>query len=292
MSRTVAALEHRWVPASCSARPARCRSRRSAHRSSATPGGVLEEVAAIRRGPSRARGDLRIGYAWSALGRHTTAVQRRWTDAHPGSALEFVQFRTATAGLTDGTVDASVLRRPVSDARVRTALLGVERRYAAVAADDPLARRRTLGLEDFAGRIVAVDSLTGTTSEGLVPRRERRPARARSAASRTGSRSSPPVRPSACRRRPPPPSTAARVWSTGRSGRAAGRGMARLVGGQPTAGPRCAPPAPPCCPQPVSYRPTAVDMPEPHEARAEEAAGTTRPPAVAPASAPPRAPAT
>ena len=61
----------------------------------------------------------------------------------------------------------SVLRRPVSDARVRTAPIGVERRYAAVAADDPLARRRTVGLHDFAGRVVAVDSLTGTTTEEL-----------------------------------------------------------------------------------------------------------------------------
>jgi DNA-binding transcriptional LysR family regulator len=128
---------------------------------------VVEEVAAIRRAAEQGRGDLRIGYAWSALGRHTTAVQRRWSEVHPGSALQFVQSRTATAGLTDGAVDVSVLRRPVSDARVRTAPIGVERRYAAVAADDPLARRRTVGLDDFAGRVVAVDSLTGTTSEDL-----------------------------------------------------------------------------------------------------------------------------
>src|SRR5687768_6281174 len=128
---------------------------------------VVEEVAAIRRAAEQGRGDLRIGYAWSALGRHTTAVQRRWSEAHPGSALQFVQSRTATAGLTDGAVDVGVLRRPVSDARVRTAPIGVERRYAAVAADDPLARRRTVGLDDFAGRVVAVDSLTGTTSEDL-----------------------------------------------------------------------------------------------------------------------------
>ena len=128
---------------------------------------VVEEVAAIRRAAEHGRGDLRIGYAWSALGRHTTAVQRRWSEIHPGSALQFVQFRTATAGLTDGAVDVSVLRRPVSDARVRTALLGVERRHAAVPADDPLARRRTVSLADFAGRTVAVDSLTGTTSEEL-----------------------------------------------------------------------------------------------------------------------------
>jgi hypothetical protein len=60
-----------------------------------------------------------------------------------------------------------VLRREVSDARVRTALLGVERRYAAVAADDALARRRSVSLNDFTGRTVAVDALTGTTSEEL-----------------------------------------------------------------------------------------------------------------------------
>ena len=113
---------------------------------------VVQEVAAIQRAAERGRGDLRVGYAWAALGRHTTAVQRRWAQAHPGSALVFVHTNTPTAGLTEGTVDASVLRRPVRDPRLRTALLGVERRYAAVAADDPLARRRSVSLNDFADR--------------------------------------------------------------------------------------------------------------------------------------------
>jgi DNA-binding transcriptional LysR family regulator len=128
---------------------------------------VVEEVAAIRRAAEERRGDVRIGYAWSALGRHTTAVQRRWSEAHPGSALLFVQSSTASAGLTDGLVDVSVLRRPVDDARVRTALLGTERRYAALAADDVLARRRSVSLNDIGGRTVAVDTQTGTTSEQL-----------------------------------------------------------------------------------------------------------------------------
>jgi DNA-binding transcriptional LysR family regulator len=128
---------------------------------------VVEEVAAIRRAAEEGRGELRIGYAWSALGRHTTAVQRRWAEAHPASPLVFVQSNTPTAGLTEGVADACVLRRPVGDSRMRTALLGTERRWAAVASDDPLARRRSLGLDDFAGRTVAVDDLTGTTSEDL-----------------------------------------------------------------------------------------------------------------------------
>lgn len=128
---------------------------------------VLEEVAAIRRAAEAAGGDLRVGYAWAELGRHTTTVQRRWSEAHPGSALVFVQSSTPTAGLTEGTADVGVLRRPVDDPRLRTTLLGVERRVAAVASDDPLARRRSLSLNDFAGRTVAVDSRTGTTSEEL-----------------------------------------------------------------------------------------------------------------------------
>jgi DNA-binding transcriptional LysR family regulator len=130
---------------------------------------VLEEVAAIRRAADQARGDLRVGYAWSALGRHTTEVQRRWAEAHPRSALVFVQSGTPTAGLAEGAVDASVLRRPVEDPRLRTALLGVERRYAGLAADDPLARRRGLRLADLAGRTVAVDPVTGSTSGELWP---------------------------------------------------------------------------------------------------------------------------
>jgi DNA-binding transcriptional LysR family regulator len=130
---------------------------------------VLEEVAAIRRAAEAARGELRIGYAWAALGRHTTVVQRRWSAALPGATLRFVPSATPTAGLAEGTADAAVLRRPVADRRLRSALLGTERRYAAVAADDPLARRRSVALADLAGRVVAVDPLTGTTTEQLWP---------------------------------------------------------------------------------------------------------------------------
>ncbi len=131
---------------------------------------VLEEVAAIRRTADQARGDVRIGYAWAALGRHTTPVQRRWAAAHPGSALVFVQSNTPTAGLVEGLADAAVLRRPVPDPRLRSALLGVEGRRAALAADDVLAGRRSLRLEDFAGRVVAQDALTGTTTGDLWSR--------------------------------------------------------------------------------------------------------------------------
>jgi DNA-binding transcriptional LysR family regulator len=128
---------------------------------------VLEEVAAIRRTADAARAELRIGYAWAALGRHTVPVQRAWAGAHPGSTLVFVQSNTPTAGLVEGIADVSVLRRPVTDARLRTAVVGEEPRRVAVATDDPLARRRSVRLADLAGRSIAVDARTGTTSDEL-----------------------------------------------------------------------------------------------------------------------------
>jgi hypothetical protein len=79
----------------------------------------------------------------------------------------FVQSNTPTAGLVESLADVAVLRRPVADGRLRSAVVGVEGRRAAVAADDPLARRRSVGLDDFAGRVVAQDALTGTTTEDL-----------------------------------------------------------------------------------------------------------------------------
>lgn len=128
---------------------------------------VLDGLAGLRRAADSARSDLRVGYAWAALGRHTSRVQRRWSQDHPGSALRMVQRVTPTSGLLEGAVDVAVLRRSPGDPRLASAPLGRERRYAAVCADDPLARRRVLSLRDLAERTVAVDTLTGTTTDGL-----------------------------------------------------------------------------------------------------------------------------
>ena len=130
---------------------------------------VLEEISAIRREVADTSGELRVGYAWSALGRHTTTLQRRWSTEHPGSALLFVQANTTTAGLVEGLADIAVTRRALNDRRFETALIGEERRYAAVASDHPLARRRSVVMADFAGATVGIDSRTGTTTEDLWP---------------------------------------------------------------------------------------------------------------------------
>lgn len=109
---------------------------------------------------------FRVGYAWAALGEHTVAVQRAWDDGDAGE-LEYVHSNTPTAGLLEGLADASVLRRTTGDARLACTQVGSERRYAALADDHPLAARTTVRLADFVDEQVAVDVVTGTTSEDL-----------------------------------------------------------------------------------------------------------------------------
>jgi DNA-binding transcriptional LysR family regulator len=130
---------------------------------------VLEETAAMERAVSQAASEVRVGYAWAALGRHTTQVQRQWALDHGGAELLFLQSNTPTAGLREGLVDVAVLRRSVDDERFATALVGVEPRFAAVATGHALGRRRHVTLHDFAGQTVAVDARTGTTTEQLWP---------------------------------------------------------------------------------------------------------------------------
>ncbi|MFC3737277.1 LysR family transcriptional regulator [Paractinoplanes deccanensis] len=113
--------------------------------------------------------ELRIGYAWAALGKHTRRLQKAWAAAHPDVPLMFVQSGTATAGLGEGLADVSVLRRPLDDSRFETALIGTESRYAAVATDNALARRRAVRMADLARYTVALDSRTGTTTRSLWP---------------------------------------------------------------------------------------------------------------------------
>ncbi len=130
---------------------------------------VLGEVADLMRAASSGHTQVRVGYAWSALGRHTATFQRRWSQAHPGVDLQLVRINSATAGLAEGSCDLAVVRRPPDDRRFESAIVGLERRLCALAADDPLARRRAVRLADLAGRTLLLDRRTGTTTLELWP---------------------------------------------------------------------------------------------------------------------------
>ncbi|MET8804308.1 LysR family transcriptional regulator [Streptomyces sp. NPDC004546] len=130
---------------------------------------VLADVATLVKEATSGHTRLRIGYAWSGVGRHTVAFQRRWSAAHPGIDLHLVRVNTASAGLAEGACDLAVVRRPLRDRRFDTAIVGLERRLCALAADDPLARRRSVRLAELTGRTLWVDRRTGTTTPELWP---------------------------------------------------------------------------------------------------------------------------
>ncbi|MFD8234735.1 LysR family transcriptional regulator [Streptomyces sp. NPDC059696] len=130
---------------------------------------VLGEVEDLVREATSGHAVLRIGYAWSALGRHTSAFQRRWALDRPETGLHLVRVNSATAGLAEGACDLAVVRRPTEDRRLDSAIVGLERRMVALAADDPLAGRRSVRLADLSGRTLLIDRRTGTTTPDLWP---------------------------------------------------------------------------------------------------------------------------
>jgi len=151
---------------------------RSTHHLELTPAGRLfhhrarAALAAVGEvlDPARAATwPLRLGHAWSGLGPHTTMLLRKWSEAHPEIPLELLRVDDRTAGLTQGKVDAAVLREPITLPGVHTTHLFAEPRMAAVSSDSPLAARAQLTLAELAAHPVAVNTVSGTTTLELWP---------------------------------------------------------------------------------------------------------------------------
>lgn len=136
---------------------------------------VLAELDDLVREAAGGQHVLRLGHAWSALGRHTLAFQRRWAHRVPGTELHLVRTGSPTAGLAEGACRLAVLRLTPDPTRYDSVVVGLERRYVAVAADDPWARRRSVRLAEVSERVLLVDGRTGSTTLELWPP-ERRPA--------------------------------------------------------------------------------------------------------------------
>src|SRR6202035_2667458 len=112
---------------------------------------------------------LRIGHAWSAMGRHTREFQRRWAARYPDVELHLIRTNSATGGLAEGLCDIAVLRTAIDSNRFASAIVGHERRYCALATDDPWARRRSITLAEIGQRTLLIDRRTGTTTPELWP---------------------------------------------------------------------------------------------------------------------------
>lgn len=116
---------------------------------------------------------LRLGYSWAGLGDLGRPLVRRWEADHPRVRLQFVRDEGASAGLAEGRSDVAIVRTRIDDKRFESAMVGLEERVVAFAADDPRwARRRTFRMAEVAQRTILVDPHTGTTSTALWPGRE------------------------------------------------------------------------------------------------------------------------
>ncbi|WP_181763736.1 LysR family transcriptional regulator [Streptomyces albidus (ex Kaewkla and Franco 2022)] len=116
---------------------------------------------------------LRLGHAWSAFGRHTTPLLRRWKETFPETPLELLRVDDRTGGLLSGKVDVALVRAQMvpQDAE---GLLGEwlcnESRVAAVPADSELARKEgALTLEDLSRHPIALNTVSGLTTLDLWP---------------------------------------------------------------------------------------------------------------------------
>jgi DNA-binding transcriptional LysR family regulator len=136
---------------------------------------VLAEADDLVREATTGHARLRVGYAWSAMGRHTVAFQRRWPAVHAKTELQLIRTNSATGGLAEGACDIAVVRTQPDERRFDSVIVGLERRFCAMAADDAWSSRRSVRLAEISERTLLIDRHTGTTTTALWPP-ENRPA--------------------------------------------------------------------------------------------------------------------
>ncbi|GLI28472.1 LysR family transcriptional regulator [Agromyces rhizosphaerae] len=167
VSRTVAALEHELgVPLL----------HRTTRRVEPTDAGEAFLVVARRivgeldRAVAGLRGEattIRVGYAWAALGAHTTPVLREWNRAHADARLRLVRVSRAELALAEGRIDLAVVRGPLERRDLRSEVVGTERRVVALPVDHALAFRASVTLADLTAETLAIDPHNGTTRRSL-----------------------------------------------------------------------------------------------------------------------------
>ncbi|MFT3662181.1 MAG: LysR family transcriptional regulator [Gordonia sp. (in: high G+C Gram-positive bacteria)] len=168
VSRTIASLEKTAGVTLLRRVPRGCELTSAGHQVLPQARRVLAEADRFERFLRTRHARLRLGYAWAALGRHTTPLQRNWAREHEAIELVLVRHASLTSGLAEGLADVGIVRRAVDDRRFDSVVVGLEQRLVAFAADDPeWARRRRLSMREIAARTVLIDSRHGTTTEDL-----------------------------------------------------------------------------------------------------------------------------
>ncbi|MGW7517945.1 LysR family transcriptional regulator [Streptomyces sp. NPDC054796] len=132
---------------------------------------------ALAEAASGGPGPLRVGFAWSVLGRHTVPLLSAWRETHPDTPVRVRRCDDPEGALRRGEVDVAFLRTgsapygPGPTARTELAAIDLytEPRVAAVPDSGPLAGRRTLRLDDLTGRPVVLCATAATTGAELWP---------------------------------------------------------------------------------------------------------------------------
>ncbi len=126
--------------------------------------GELDRAVAGLRGEAAT---IRVGYAWAALGAHTTGVLRSWNHAHADARLRLVRVHRADLALAEGRIDLAIVRGPLDRSDLRSEVVGTERRVVALPVDHALAFRPSVRLADLTSETLGVDPHNGTTRPSL-----------------------------------------------------------------------------------------------------------------------------
>lgn len=109
---------------------------------------------------------LTVGCPWAGFGGRTDAIYAGWEARATGVELAIAHVDSPAAGVLGGRADLALLRSP-APAGLSEAVVGTERRLAAVARTHALGRRRRVTLAELAAHPIGINRRTGTTDESL-----------------------------------------------------------------------------------------------------------------------------
>lgn len=101
-------------------------------------------------------GTLHIGYVFTTANAQLASIIKAFRQGYPGVEPDLVQLPTGAqlTGLKNRQLDVGFVRPPVNTPEIETEVIGEEKMVLAVAAGDPLAKKKKLTWQDLEGRTV------------------------------------------------------------------------------------------------------------------------------------------
>jgi DNA-binding transcriptional LysR family regulator len=112
---------------------------------------------------------LRVGFTYGGALPFIAPIVKAFERAHPTASVELLRVDDRLAGLSDGRSHIAFLPMAPDDPAIETAIVAQESRVAAIPADHPLARRRSLRLRDLRSEKLVMNIVSGTTRLDLWP---------------------------------------------------------------------------------------------------------------------------